>query len=59
MTRKKFELKSGNSPSFKMMGLSPSKDKKLREESTKKDSPADMNWGKIGKAALGPVGLFL
>ena len=57
MTRKKFELKSGNSPSFKMVGLSPSKDKKLREESTKKDSSAKF-LGKLGKAALGPIGLF-
>ena len=30
----------------------------LKKKDFKKDSPVDMNWGKVGKAALGPAGLL-
>ena len=34
-------------------------EKQRAAEYLEKNSPADMNWGKIGKAALGPAGLLL
>ena len=54
------DKKFGGKTTFDGMVSTTTKTKKAtRKEAAKKSSPADMNWGKIGKAALGPAGLLL